>query len=458
MPSADLSLVKTVDDALVEIGDPMQFTLVVTNNGPSVATALTVIDLLPGGMVVTGAAGAGWTCTPTASSVSCTLASLAPGATATILLDADAPLTAGNYVNGATVSAATGDPVASNNTGTVPFAIVVVDPPFVVLVDTVADTGDGSLDEMETALVAIGQFDLGFSEDLADPPGDSDPNDVTNPANYRLLEAGRDGLFATSACGAVLGDDVGIAIDSVAYDNGAFVASLGINGGIPLKDGLFRLFACGGVRDLDGNPLDGDGDGTPGDDFSRHFRVRIANVIERPHFDFASDIDAWTLTSGGPLDIVQDPLDADGFALSGSARLQNLSGAPILRLLQCMALPPDEFYVLSGECRIEALPGSPVRVTAQAEYITGTCLAPTTIFSTFPTAPIEGDTGGIWRRFARPLGTAPVGATAVRVIFSAVSVPGDPYNVRLDNLNLLPTIFADGFETNNTSRWSATAP
>ena len=45
---------KTVDDPLVEIGDPMQFTLAVTNNGPSTATGLTVIDLLPGGMVVTG--------------------------------------------------------------------------------------------------------------------------------------------------------------------------------------------------------------------------------------------------------------------------------------------------------------------------------------------------------------------------------------------------------------------
>ena len=84
--------------------------------------------------------------------------------------------------------------------------------------------------------------------------------------------------------------------------------------------------------------------------------------------------------------------------------------------------------------------------------------APTTIFSTFPTAPVEGDTAGLWRRFARPLGTAPVGATAIRVSFLAVSVPGDAYDVRLDNLMLAPTIFADGFETGNTSRWSATVP
>ena len=339
------------------------------------------------------------------------------------------------------------------------FAVVVLEPPTVVLVDSDADTGDSLLEEMETALVEIVQLDVEFGEELFDPVGDTDPNDVTNPANYRLVEAGKNGVFATSVCGAVLGDDVAVTIDSATYNSGTSVVALGIHGGTPLADGLFRLFVCGtGVEDLDGNPLDGDGDGTPGDDFIRHFRVRLANPIDRPHFDFASDLDAWTQTVGGPLDIVHDALDADGFALSGSVRLQNLSGATTLRILQCMALPPEEFYVLSGEARIGAAPGSQVRVTGQAEYIVGTCLAPTTIFSTFPTAPVEGDTGGLWRRFARPLGAAPVGATAIRVSFSAVSVPGDAFDVRLDNLLLAPTIFADGFETANTNRWSATVP
>ena len=458
VPAADLSLVKTVDDPLVEIGDPMQFTLAVTNNGPSTATGLTVIDLLPGGMVVTGASGAGWLCTPAASSVSCTLAALAPGATSSILLDANAPATAGNYVNGANVQAATADANAANNTGTVTFAIVVLEPPTVAFVDTDAGTGDAVLDEMETALVEIAEITVGFSEELFDPAGDSDPNDPSNPASYQLVAAGQDGLFATSVCGAVTGDDETVVIDSAAYDGGVSEATLGIHGGTPLTDGLFRLFVCGAIEDLDGNPLDGNGDGAPGDDFIRHFRVRIANPIDRPHFDFATDLDAWTLTTGGALDIVHDPLDADGFPLSGSARLQNLSGATTLRLLQCMPLPPEDLYVLSGEARIAASSGSEVRVTAQAEYIVGTCVSPTTIFSTFPTAPVEGDTAGLWRRFARPLGTPPVGASSIRVSFLAVSVPGDAYDVRLDNLMLMPTIFADGFETSDTSRWSAAVP
>jgi uncharacterized repeat protein (TIGR01451 family) len=458
--SADLSLVKTVDNPLVEVGDPVQFTLAVTNNGPSAAGGITVIDLLPGSMVVTGAAGTGWSCTPGASSVSCTRASLAPAATATIVIDAEAPLTAGPYVNGATVSASTSsDPDASDNTGTVPFTVIVEQPPTVVEVDSSAGTGDGQLDEMETAVVLIDELSVGFAEDLFDPAGDSDPHDASNPANYQLVEAGPDGLFATASCGAVQGDDRPITIDSATYDNGSFVTALAIHGGTPLADGLFRLFVCGGgVQDVDGNALDGNDDGTPGDDFLRHFRVRLTNLVDRPFFDFASDLDAWTLTAGGPSDIVRDPLDADGFSLSGSARLQNLSGASSLRLVQCTPVPPDEFYLLSGEARMSALTGSVVQVEGQAEYIDGPCATPTTIFATHTAAPVEGDTSGAWRHVSVPLGPVPIGATAVRVRFSAESPLGDPFNAWLDNLSLAPTIFADGFETGDTSRWTSALP
>ena len=46
-------------------------------------------------------------------------------------------------------------------------------------------------------------------------------------------------------------------------------------------------------------------------------------------------------------------------------------------------------------------------------------------------------------------------------VYSAIgvtSVAGDAFDTRLDNLSLAPTLFADGFETGNTSRWSATVP
>ncbi|MEO7794488.1 MAG: beta-propeller fold lactonase family protein [Thermoanaerobaculia bacterium] len=457
VPATDLSLVKSVDDSLVEIGDPLQFTLEVTNGGPSLATGLTVTDLLPTGLVVTSAAGSGWVCTPAPTSVTCTLASLAAGGTSTILLDADAPMVAGNFVNGATVSALTADGNAANNTGTAAFAVVVLDPPTVVEVKTLVGTDDRVLDELETELGLILGLDVRFSEDLFDPANDTDPNDVTNPASYRLLEAGVDGLFSTSVCGATLGDDRSISVDSAGYDNSLYVVTLGLHGGLPLADGLYRLLVCGALEDLDGNPLDGNGDGTPGDAFSRYFRVRVSNLIKRPHFDFATDLDSWTLEAGGLLDIVQDPVDADGFALSGSARLQNVSGATTLLLEQCTPLPPQPYFVLSGRARTAAVSGSPVTVEGQADYILGSCASPT-VLASYPTSPVVGDTAGLWRRFATALGPVPPGATAIRVTFGAASVAGDGFDTRLDSLALAPTLFADGFETGNTIQWSATAP
>ena len=93
----------------------------------------------------------------------------------------------------------------------------------------------------------------------------------------------------------------------------------------------------------------------------------------------------------------------------------------------------------------------------QVEYILGSCLAPT-ILATYPTGPVVGGTAGLWRRFTGSVELPPPGATAVRISFGAATVSGDAFDARLDNLALAPTLFADGFETGNTSRWSAAVP
>jgi uncharacterized repeat protein (TIGR01451 family) len=118
--SADLALVKT-GPPTVTAGGSVTYQLVVTNNGPSAAAAVSVTDTLPAGVTFVSAIGAGWTCTNNGDiSVTCTVPSLAAGATApTITLVVTAPPQATTLTNTASVSSTTNDPAPGNNTSSV---------------------------------------------------------------------------------------------------------------------------------------------------------------------------------------------------------------------------------------------------------------------------------------------------------------------------------------------------
>ena len=124
--SADLRIVKT-HTGRGTIGDLMPFSLAVTNAGPSVATAVRVVDTLPKGLTYADAAGSdsAWTCAATAAdptggttTVTCDLSSsLTPLAAAPTLI-IRATVTAMAYpsvVNTAKVSSAVVDPNVDNN-------------------------------------------------------------------------------------------------------------------------------------------------------------------------------------------------------------------------------------------------------------------------------------------------------------------------------------------------------
>jgi uncharacterized repeat protein (TIGR01451 family) len=114
--AADLSVAKSVDDAAPDENDPVAYTIVVSNAGPSDATGVEVADLLPAGVTYqshvatqgTYASGTGaWT-----------VGALANGASATLTLNAtvDSGAAGTTIVNTASVSgAAQEDPDASDD-------------------------------------------------------------------------------------------------------------------------------------------------------------------------------------------------------------------------------------------------------------------------------------------------------------------------------------------------------
>ncbi|MBG0787812.1 MAG: sortase, partial [Anaerolineaceae bacterium] len=115
------------------------------------------------------------------------------------------------------------------------------------------------------------EIEINFDSDANDPSGDDDPDDVTNPENYYLLQPGDNGEFDVENCTeahdlALSGlDDIAIPIGPVTYENnagaGPFIATLTVNNGTNLPLGKYRLMICGSttIMDLAENPLN-DGD------------------------------------------------------------------------------------------------------------------------------------------------------------------------------------------------------
>ena len=114
----------------------------------------------------------------------------------------------------------------------------------------------------------FGKLMVTFDSDAYNPAGDSETDDVTNPANYLLVKPGPNQEFEISSCtipqpggSTPVVDDVIIPIGPVVYSNngtaGPFEATLTVNNGTPLTYGKYRLIVCGStsITDLAGNPL-----------------------------------------------------------------------------------------------------------------------------------------------------------------------------------------------------------
>lgn len=112
----DLVIAKTTTTPVVSAGDPINFTITVTNNGPGTAFGVTVTDTLPTG------AGVSWSETSAACSIaggvlSCDFGNLADDASASVTLtSATTEASCKSYPNTATADATNDDPVNDSET------------------------------------------------------------------------------------------------------------------------------------------------------------------------------------------------------------------------------------------------------------------------------------------------------------------------------------------------------
>jgi uncharacterized repeat protein (TIGR01451 family) len=114
--SADLSVTKTASPNPGQVGVPLSYRITATNNGPAVATNVSVADTLPSGVAFVSSTTTQGNCNGTAT-VTCNLGSLAIGGSAIITIIVT-PATAGPIINTATVSGSESDSDSTNNTAT----------------------------------------------------------------------------------------------------------------------------------------------------------------------------------------------------------------------------------------------------------------------------------------------------------------------------------------------------
>ena len=134
-PTSDLQVTKTASPTSppgVYTGDPLIYTIIVRNNGPSAATGVQMIDTLPVDVGFTAATTTQGTCSPQGTSVVCVIGNLAVNGTATITIEV-VPTIASAITNRAIVNGNNFDSNPVNNVSTANTTVNPSTNPFIVV-------------------------------------------------------------------------------------------------------------------------------------------------------------------------------------------------------------------------------------------------------------------------------------------------------------------------------------
>jgi uncharacterized repeat protein (TIGR01451 family) len=114
MPTADLLLTQIAAPNPVTVGDPLTYTIAVTNLGPFTASSVTITDTLPAQVTVVSATTSQGSCSTNGGLVVCSVGSLDTNTPVTLTLVVT-PIASGTLTNTATAMATEMDPNTTNN-------------------------------------------------------------------------------------------------------------------------------------------------------------------------------------------------------------------------------------------------------------------------------------------------------------------------------------------------------
>ena len=438
---ADLELEKMVEPALHEPGDPVRYSLLVTNHGPTTAESVSLVDQLPVGATLIGYAGDGWLCAVVGSDVVCDGPDLLPASESVLSLDIESPLVEGPVVNEAMVTAASDDPDPSNNSAQASSTSAEL-PPRITLFDSISGRGAIALNRLEP----ITRLVVGFDDQVVGADQDS---------AYLLVEAGDGGLETTSCAAGASPGDVTMVLEALLFDSDRRLAFLELSGG-SLPAGEYRLLACADeIAGLDSSPLDGNGDGIGGDDYLGDFEVEADHLVVNPNLDEGLGVWAPTESHAGILSY-ENSVDAQGYLqASGAVRVSTGARGTVASIHQCIPIAEPGRHRVGLVARIQAPPPDQPEVLALVETFADADCSGSSIDVQLM-ALLAGDTGG---QFVLADETFDVRDGGGSILLNLVVDGGDNANgfvADLDATRLFPdgTIFENGFESGGLGEWS----
>jgi len=125
VPQADLALTKSSEPNPVPVGQPLTYTLTVTNGGFADAQSVTITDTLPTSVTFISATPSQGACTNINGTVVCNLSTL-PNSSNTVVTIIVTPQLVGTIINTAVVTSTTSDPNLTNNTATASTTVIAV--------------------------------------------------------------------------------------------------------------------------------------------------------------------------------------------------------------------------------------------------------------------------------------------------------------------------------------------